>query len=312
MRPAIATVIGPGWEPRLVEHARASGLARLVGRCCDFAGLEDIAARADAIFIGSETHWLRNADLRHLASITRLVGVATDGPGARLLDRAGVHDVVDATTTPSGMLTIALADRDRPGQMIEVTGPRGAPGRSEVALALAYSARGDGGVTLIEADRTAPSLGLRMALVPSRERTRHRADGLVLHPAPVGLETEPLADMITLTERSRVSNAVTLVDSGPNSTWHRLVELDAVVFVGEATDVGVVRLARLCEAWLGPTPLLVLNRHRTDQDIRRVIRATGLEPVAVIPEITMPPSGSEPCHQMRKPLRSILGQRAAL
>lgn len=312
MRPAIATVVGPGWEPRLVEHARASGLARLVGRCCDFAGLEDVAARTDAIFIGSETHWLRGTDLRHLASKTRLVGVATDQPGARLLDRAGVHDIVDAGTSPSGMLTMAVSHRDRPGRLIEVTGPRGAPGRSEVALALAYSARGDEAVALIEADRAAPSLGLRMALAPSPERTPHRTDGVTLHPSPVGYESEALAHLIELTDRARASNAVTVVDSGPDSTWHRLVDLDTVVFVGEATDVGVVRLARLCEAWLGPTPILVLNRYRDGQDVRRVLRATGLEPAAVIPEITMPTSGSEPSHLMRNALRPIVGQRAAL
>ena len=312
MRPTIATVVGPPWEPRLVEEARASGLARLVGRCCDFAGLESLATRTDAIFIGSETPWLPGTDLRHLASMTRLRGVATDRPGAHLLDQAGVHDVVDASTSPSGMLTMAASQRDSPGRLIEVTGPRGAPGRSEVALALAYGARGDGGVTLIEADRTAPSLGLRLGLAPSRQRSPHRVDGLTLHPAPVGIETEAQAHMIELTERARASNTVTIVDSGPNSIWHHLVELDAVVFVGEATDVGVVRLARLCEAWLGPTPVLVLNRYRDNQDIRRVLRATGLEPVAVIPEIAMPPAGSEPSRLMRNALRPIVGQRAAL
>lgn len=311
MRPAIATVIGAGWEPRLVEHARATGLARLVGRCCDLAGLTDVAHRADAVFIGSESHWLTHADIGHLAAETRLIGVASDAPGARLLGQAGLTDVIDAATPPAGMLSIALSARPHAtGRLIEVTGPRGAPGRSEVALALAYAL--GGGVRLVEVDAAAPSLGLRMGLVPSRLRAVADLGDVSLDPAPVGTDPVSVDQLVAHVARTRSMSAVTVLDTGPDSTLHRMIDLDQVVFVGEATDVGVVRLARLCDVWLGPTPRLVINRYRTDQDLRRVRRATGLEPSAVIPDLPIPGSGHKPAPEMRSALRTGLAQRTAL
>ena len=313
MRPGIATVVGAGWEPRLVEHARTSGLARLVGRCCDPEGLADVARRADVVFIGSEVPWLAGSELGHLRAATRLIGVATDAPGALLLDRAGVVDVIDASTPPSGMLSVALSSlARRPGRLVEVTGPRGAPGRSEVALALAYASEDAGGVRLIELDPDAPSLGLRMALAPVPTRTVHALDRVGLDPSPVGTTAHRPSDTLRRIEDSRAVSGLVILDSGPHAVWHRMTDVDDVVLVGEATDVGVVRLARMCEAWLGPTPRLVINRHRPDQDLRRVRRATGLEPDAVIPELPMPPAGHRPPTQMVGALGGLLVQRTAL
>lgn len=314
MRPAIATVIGSGWEPRLVEHTRATGLARLVGRCCDHAGLVDVAARADAVFVGSEAHWLPASDLRQLAAATRLIGVATDAPGARLLDAAGVSDVIDADTPPAGMLAMALAEHHRqPGRIMEVTGPRGAPGRSEVALALTYVAGSSSGRScLIEADQAAPSLGLRMMLPPSRPGVMHRTDGATLVPAPAGTSVIATVQVAGLIDAARAAHGTTVIDGGPLSAWHSIVDVDQVVIVGEASDVGVVRLARLCESWVGPTPHLVINRHRPGQDLRQVRRATGLEPTAVIPEHHMARPGRMPTAEMRTALRDLARQRTAL
>ena len=312
MRPAIATVIGGGWERRLVEHTRATGLARLVGRCCDHAGLVDVSARADVVFIGSEAHWLPVSDLRRLAAATRLIGVATDAPGARLLDAAGVADVISADTPPAGMLAMALAEcRRRPGIVVEVTGPRGAPGRSEVALALTYATGPAGSSCLIEADHAAPSLGLRMLLPPSRPGTTHRAHGAALAPAPAGTSVAGRLQVAAHIDMSRETHATTVIDGGPHSSWHSIVDVDEVVIVGEANDVGVIRLARLCETWAGPTPHLVINRHRPGQDLRQVRRATGLEPAAVIPEHEMPRAGLLPTAAMRSALRHLRAQRTA-
>lgn len=307
MRPAIATVIGPGWEPRLVAHARTSGLARLVGRCYDATALVEVASRADTVYIGSDVPWLAHTDLRHLTDRTRLIGVAADAPGEKLLGRAGVAEIVDAATPPSGLLSIALAHAERDGRrLIEVTGPRGAPGRSEVALALAFAANG----CLVEADRAGPSLGLRMALPPTRQRTPVDFGDAVLCPEPAGAE-DPVLDLAGL-ETFRNLRLTTIVDTGPDGGFHRVTDVDQVVIVGEATDVGVVRLARLCECWMGPTPALVVNRHREDQDLRRVIRATGLEPSAVIPALPTPRIGEPPHSRMRSALRALAGQRIAL
>ena len=311
MRPSIATVVGPGWEPRLVDHARSTGLARLVGRCCDPAGLTDISPRADAIFIGSEAHWLASTDLRHLRPATRLIGVATDEPGARLLDRAGVDDIVDAHTPPAGMLSLALSRIAPPrGRLVEVTGPRGAPGRSEIALAAAF-ARG-GSVRLVEVDHGAPSLGLRMGLRPSTQRILVSRHGVDLDPVPAGERSEPIERIIDMVNRSQFAHRSTILDAGPDSAWHLVMDVDDVIVVGEATDVGLVRLARLCEAWLGPEPQLVINRYQPDQDLRLVRRATGLEPVAVIPALSVPARGEPPVAQMVSALRATMTQRTAL
>ncbi|MFP5330970.1 MAG: hypothetical protein ACLGHX_01195 [Acidimicrobiia bacterium] len=307
MRPAIATVVGPGWEPQLVSHARTTGLARLVGRSWDFASLVEVASRADAIFIGSDVPWLADVDLRLFGDRTRIVGVASDSPGAALLDRAGAHQVLEATTPPAGLLAAAMSclqGDDR--QLIEVTGPRGAPGRSEVALAMAW----ESGACLIEADRAAPSLGLRMALPPDHVRRTHERDGLLLSPEPIGVDSVALdAQAIETLGGAR---RTTILDAGPGSVWHRSVSVEVSVIVGEATDVGIVRLARLCEHWLGPTPLLVVNRHTPDQNIRNVIRATGLEPAAVIPSLPTPVPGAAPMGRMRAAVAGLVAQRTAL
>jgi hypothetical protein len=268
-----------------------------MGRCCDEAGLLDIAARADVVFVGSDIHWLVRTDLGSVAA--RVIGVASDGPGARLLYRAGAEEVVDATMSPDQMLALAISSvaSDR-GRVVEVTGTRGAPGRSEVALALAYaSARS---TALVELDHDGPSLGLRMGLATSARV--HSKAGVSLAPAPARTEL-PRLDLI---ESAANRHSLTILDGGPVSQWYRVVDVDEVIFVGEATDVGVVRLARLCESWLGPQPALIVNRHRPEQDLRLVVRATGLELAAVIPELATPPAGTPPRGEMKRLVRPLI------
>jgi hypothetical protein len=297
VRPSIATVVGPDWEPALVERARSSGTVRVVGRCCDEAGLLDIAARADVVFIGSETHWLARTDLRSVGA--RVIGVASDSPGARLLYQAGANEVVTASVSADQMLAVALnAVPSSRGRIVEVTGTRGAPGRSEVALALAFA--GTRSTALVELDHAGPSLGLRMGLSPSKRI--HSSAGVSLVPAPLGTERPRLA----LIESAANRHSLTILDGGPGSQWHQVVAVDDVVVVGEATDVGVVRLARLCETWLGPQPSLIVNRYRPGQDLALVVRATGLEPAVVIPEVTTPTVGAPPDRDMRRLVRPLL------
>lgn len=296
-----------------MEHARRTGLARLVGRCCDHAGLVDVAARADVVFVGSEAHWLPASNLRELSTATRLIGVATDAPGAKILDAAGIPDVIDAATPPAGMLAMALAGHERqPGRVVEVTGPRGAPGRSEVALALTHVAGVSEQSCLIEADLAGPSLGLRMMLPPTRSGMLHRTRGASLVPAPAGTSVVGTVRLAGIIDAARDAHATTVIDGGPHSAWHSIIDVSQVVIVGEASDVGVVRLARLCETWVGPTPHLVINRHRPGQDVRQVRRATGLEPTAVISEHDMAGPGQLPTAEMRAALRDLARQRTAL
>lgn len=305
MRPAIATVVGPGWEPHLAAHIRTTGRARLVGRCCDPSALDDIASRADAVFIGSDVPWLGDVDLRDLATRTRVVGVSSDRPGTALLHRAGIEEVIEASAPPASLLALILSDlASVEHHLIEVTGPRGAPGRSEVALALAFETGGH----LIEADRAAPSLGLRMGLPPDQIRTTHDHGEILLSPEPVGVSAPADGDLLA---RLGTPRATTIVDAGPDSTWHRTMTIDVSVIVGEATDIGIIRLARLCERWMGAMPALVINRHLPDQNLRQVIRATGLEPAAVIPWLPPPDPGTAPHPRMRAAIRGLVGQRTA-
>lgn len=310
MRPAIATVVGGRWEQLLVDHARTSGVARLVGRCTDLAGLEAVADRTDLVYLGSDAPWLAEVDLRPLARLTTIVGVALDTPGARLLHRAGVQEVVGPETALAdlpGRIACLLPDT---GRLIEVTGPRGAPGRSEIALALAHLLAGMG-TALLELDMAAPSLGLRMALPPTRTRRLVSRDGIVFDPAPVAASGgAAIADRMRAVEHTRAGHRHTIVDSGPDSVLHRLVDVDEVVLVGTACDTGVFRLARLCETWTGPTPSLIVNRYQEGQDLRRVVRATGLEPTAVVPLVQVPAAGTAPAPEMMRSVAVV--QRTAL
>ena len=258
-----------------------------------------LATDPAVVFVGSDIHWLVRTDLRSIAA--RVIGVASDSPGARLLFRAGAEEVVKATMSPDRMLAVAITSvaSDR-GRVVEVTGPRGAPGRSEVALALAYASTRSS--ALVELDHAGPSLGLRMGLNPSSRV--HSNAGVSLVPAPVGAE-------LPLIESAANRHSLTILDGGPGSQWHHVVDIDDVIIVGEATDVGIVRLARLCESWLGPQPSLIVNRHRPEQDLGLVVRATGLEPAAVIPELTPPTAGTPPRGEMRRLVRSLAAQRTA-
>src|SRR5690606_40910192 len=65
----------------------------------------------------------------------------------------------------------------------------------------------------------------------------------------------------------------------------------------------------LCEGWMGPTPVLVINRYREDQDLRRVLRATGLEPAVVLPALDPPGQGQLPAGRMQSALKRLSIQR---
>lgn len=281
MRPAIATVAGLGWEQELVRHARATGRARLLGRCTDPVSLREIAPRVDVLFLGSEVPWLDEVDVTAMRLVTHVVGVAGDRPGARLLAELGVDDIVAGTTPPAGLLAMATLHAPPPTRhVIEVTGPRGAPGRSEVAFALVHAAARRGPSVLVELDTDAPSLGIRAGLPPGTRRM-HPTDGPSLLPIPIGRGRSPLAG--ALVESVAGAHRVTVLDGGPASEWHLRTDVDRVVVVGEATPCGLVRLAALFAEWTGPVPDLVVNRHVPGQDLDRVRAATGLEPAAVIP-----------------------------
>lgn len=278
MRPTIATAAGSIWEMDLARAAQETGLVRVVGRCTDPAAVVPLIDHVDALVVEAETPWLAEVDLPSIAQRTLVVGVAADEPGARRLRRNGVSEIVSAATRPSVVMALIAASTTPPvGRIVHVTGPRGAPGRSEVALALATALSQANIVALVERDAEAPSLGLRVGLPPGIER-RHPPTGPSIVPS-IPHDAVGTADLA----RVAADHDMTVVDEGP---WQpgSPTRPEAVV-VGEATPTGLLRLGLLCARWDGPVPALVVNRWHPEQPMEHIRAATGLEPYAVIPVV---------------------------
>lgn len=148
-RPRIATVLSAReWEPRFVDAARRDPTVRVVRRAYEVQDLER-AAPLDGVVVGSETSWITSTLVRSIRRRgTRVIGVypTGDGPGRDLLHRGGADIALPDTTPPEDLLSAARLTAmedlqpDRAGRLISVTGPRGAPGRTEVAVSLAQVA----------------------------------------------------------------------------------------------------------------------------------------------------------------------------
>lgn len=309
MRPRISTVLtARPWEPALVDAARSSGLARIVSRCADPESLDRAAAGSDVVFIGTDTSWLTEERIKSLLRCNHVIGVVEGDrdPLARLLRRTGAT-IVDETVPVRRMLRAALASglprTESFGRTITVTGPRGAPGRSEVALALAWVSPPK--TLLVETDTEAPGLGLRCALSPTEPSVRGglRVDTMdhvsVLAP-PVRGGPLSMTMLQQTIESARSLHRTVILDAGPNL---QTVVGDAVI-VCDPSPVGIVRCAKLLASWTGPEPHLVVNRMGADTDIQLVRRATGLEPSAMVPECSRPEPGLPPPQAMLHALES--------
>ncbi len=298
----VATVIGGRlWEPELVETARHTGLARVVARCARPDEVVAASPPARIVVVGTETPWLTGAVVRswrrHGLAVVGLVP-PEDRPGRRLLEDGGCDLVVDDHIPPVRLLGRLLAlDPPRPdppgGRLVTVTGPRGAPGRSEVALALAWLLGLRAPTLLAETDDQARSMGLRLGLAPVGQGAGLRVEAVgpieVLHLSPGG---GPLASsLLTRTLAfARERYRYVVVDPGPMVS----ATTGTTVVVTTPEPITLVRTASLLDGWDGPAPLVVANRARGEGDVRRVRRATGLEPAACVPPVASPPPGSPP------------------
>ncbi len=184
-----------------------------------------------------------------------------------------------------------------------MTGPRGAPGRTEVALGLAWCMAGDGPVALIDADRHAPALAVRLGIPPRPDVAdavdhifsngvestpdTHRLGRLRVlpgahRPGEPALRSETVFDVV---EALRGEAAV-VVDLGPFPEGGETLKASTEAWmVIDASPIGVVRAATALAEWAGPPPRIALNRVRArsgDDTLRAVRRWTGLEPAAVI------------------------------
>lgn len=318
MTPRVATVLSAReWESDLVSLARETALIRLVLRAYQPDDIDRQRADVDVVVAGAETSWVTPAQIASWRrSGLRVVGVhaAGDAPGRSLLEAGGAHEVLPDDTPPEAVLQLvrflrpaaATEPAGCDGKVVAVTGPRGAPGRTEVALALAWRWSQRHGTVLIDLDVAAPALAIRLGRPPRPDVTdladRVRGDGELPNAAAQRIgslalivgshrpgEPELRSAMIEdVVEAASGAYELTVLDLGPVRGDDRtLKRADYAVLVCDATAVGLVRAARATAEWSGPPPALILNRVRRS-DRREAVAAarkwTGLDPVALIPE----------------------------
>ena len=317
MTPRVATVLSARpWEAGLVSFARTSAALRLVLRAYQPSDIDDRVDEIDVVFAGAETSWVTPAAIaawrrRGLA----VVGVhpRADRPAKALLETGGADELLPETAAPEAfvaaarLLVVEMGDNRPPdpsGVLVAVTGSRGAPGRSEVALALAWNLAEQVNVLVIDADLEAPGLAVRLGL-PARPDLADAADtarssgeigavqsaGTVSvivgshRPGAPPLRWSLLDDVV---DAALASFDVVIADLGPAGEDASLVKRsDAALLVASADAVGMVRATRVCEEWAGPPPALVLNRvHRSRRDdaVQAARRWLGLDAAAVVLE----------------------------
>ncbi len=318
MTPRVATVLSARpWEAALVAAARDTASVRLVLRAYQPDDIERQRSEIDVVVAGAETSWVTPAQIASWRRAgLRVVGVHPQGdePARSLLEAGGAHELVPDDAPPQATLQLirflrpaAAGDAPPPtGKVVAVTGPRGAPGRTEVALALGWLWSRDHPTVLVDVDVEAPALAVRLGCPPRPDLTdladRVRETGRLAgdavqrvgklavvvgshRPGEPELRSALVEDVV---EAGATSFALSVLDAGPARGDDRLVKrADHAVLVCEAGAVGLVRAARAAAEWSGPPPALVLNRvERRDRKdaIVAARRATGLDPVAVIPE----------------------------
>ncbi len=343
MTPRVATVLSARpWEAALVAAARESAAVRLVLRAFQPDDVARQRADIDVVVAGAETSWVTPAQVAAWRrSGLRVVGVhpAGDEPARSLLEAGGAHEILADDAPPDAVLQlirflqpgVPSAAGDEAGKVVAVTGGRGAPGRTEVALALAYLWARRHPTLLVDLDVAAPALAVRLGRPPRPDLTdaadRVRASGQLaadsIHrvgdlavvvgshrPGESQLRTTLAEDVV---EAAAADYDVVVIDLGPAGGDDRLLKrADHAVLVCDASAVGLVRAARAAAEWAGPPPALVLNRVRRREKAEVIAAArqwTGLEPVAAIPDA---PRVREAAGAARRPARPLLRALARL
>lgn len=177
----VATVLSAReWEARLVGAARSTAAVRLVVRAFRPDEILERGSEIDVVVVGSEVPWATTARIAAWSrSGLRVVGVhpAGDRPACERLKAGGADLVIPDDLPAEAMLReIRLLEPASSRAAVEfplvaVTGPRGAPGRTEVALALAWLMAGHGIVVLADGDLEAPGVAIRMGVPPRPDLT---------------------------------------------------------------------------------------------------------------------------------------------
>jgi Mrp family chromosome partitioning ATPase len=171
--------VGAAWEAALVQACQAGQVAaQVLHRCYDLGDLLAVAAagQAEVAVVAAGTRWLdRDALARLAAAGLAVVGVtaAGDEDGERRLRQLGLLHVASDADPPEALVDQARAalaepdledaspepdvpppaDGDTRRVLAAVWGPKGGPGRTTVAVNLAFEAATAGGeVLLVDAD----------------------------------------------------------------------------------------------------------------------------------------------------------------
>ena len=163
--------VGAAWEAALVQACQAGQVAaRVLHRCYDLGDLLAVAAagQAEVAVVAAGTRWLdRDALARLAAAGLAVVGVtaAGDEDGERRLRQLGLLHVASDADPPEALVDQARAalaepdledappepdipppaDGDTRRVLAAVWGPKGGPGRTTVAVNLAFEAAAAGG-----------------------------------------------------------------------------------------------------------------------------------------------------------------------
>jgi hypothetical protein len=303
-RASVATVLtAHPWEEDFVAFIRDGAGLRVVARAYE---PEEVIRRApDVVVVGSETSWISPTHVRawHRRGV-KVLGLhpVGDEPGRELFQRGGADIILPETTSMVGLfravqaLSVVESSILNEGTLVVVTGPRSAPGRTEMALALAFGAADRQRTLLVDLDP--PSIGIRLGLGPHPTLFEAldgiRADGV---PPPVrrlgplsilaGVEGGPLADPLRweLIRASLDSFDLVVADLGPWPHNEAVIRnARSTVLVCDAGPTGMVRAAAMVHDWIGVPPRLIVNRVVDDEDTRQMARrALGLEPAILVP-----------------------------
>ncbi len=185
------------------------------------------------------------------------------------------------------------------GAITGITGPRGAPGRTEIAVALALARSRRGSSLLVDYDLDAPAIAIRLGVAPRPDvvdaadtvhakgtidetaiRTWHGIAAIVASIRSDEPEVRPELLDDLLSAASGQFDHVT-VDLGPEPR----ATVDQTIVVAEGTPLGIVRAAQTIDRGTLDRPALVLNRVAREEAAEAVTatrRWTGLDPLAVV------------------------------
>lgn len=193
-------------------------------------------------------------------------------------------------------------------KVVAVGGPRGAPGRTEVSLGIAWLAARNGSCLLIEAD-TSPALGLRLGLPPP---TRFHEPVTVENVDLLLWDPRGSSGAILGSAWSRFWDYRTVVvDLGPDISALQRWPGERVL-VCRASPSGVVRAASLlARLGKGSPSHMVINRLPPDQPLlqeitRHLTDWTGTRPAALITELNDLEWGEPPPASIQAALEPLM------